>query len=46
MGGSPYADVGNLSVIQSIVERPVYADDPDKAEFARLFEQAVPLLEQ
>ena len=45
--GSPYADAANLSVIQTIVERPVHADDPDKAEFARLLvEQALPLLEQ
>jgi Ca-activated chloride channel family protein len=45
VGHSPYADRDNLGVIQSIVERPVYEDDADRAEFATLVTQAIPLLE-
>jgi Ca-activated chloride channel family protein len=44
LGESPYADKGNLGIIQSIVERPVHADDPDRAEFARLFAEAAELI--
>ena len=45
VGHSPYADIDNLGVIQSIVERPVYEDDADRAEFATLVNKAIPLLE-
>jgi hypothetical protein len=44
LGGSPYADKDNLGTIQSIVERPVYEDDPNRAEFARLYTEAVALI--
>jgi Ca-activated chloride channel homolog len=45
VGQSPYADIDNLGVIQSIVGRPVYEDDADRAEFATLVDRAIPLLE-
>jgi Ca-activated chloride channel family protein len=44
LGESPYADKGNLGIIQSIVERPFHADDPDRAEFARLSSEAAELI--
>ncbi|MBN1605790.1 MAG: von Willebrand factor type A domain-containing protein [Polyangiaceae bacterium] len=45
VGHSPYADIDNLGVIQSIVGRPVYEDDADRVEFATLADKAIPLLE-
>jgi Ca-activated chloride channel family protein len=45
VGQSPYADIENLAVIQSIVGRPVYEDDADRMEFATLVDKAIPLLE-
>ena len=43
---SPYGDTSALPEIEQIVSDPVHASDPDRAEFAVLFETGTGLLGQ